>query len=271
MVTFCRTRARADKILAETFGAMISLGTLLAELAQHRPTQNFIASRQRLLTFIVVPILLLIGGWVGSYPQEHEDWRPWSHNLHKFLTGQVGEEKRGSIIAPKGTSLQRRTAAFFIMCTATSIFLSPILQKLLSHRLLLWLGQHSFAVYLVHGTILRTVGMWIVYGISGEPWVPGGVNEDGSRREPQYLKPKSNAHKWVAIVVFTTLTYIAAWAWMKWVDSACARATQWLEEKVFDDDDKEGKAGLAEKGFANMNGNGSASRTHDGDRSQPPP
>lgn len=40
---------------------------------------------------------------------------------------------------------------------------------------------------------------------------------------------------------------------MKWVDTACARATQWLEKKVFDDDEgtEGGKAGLAEKGYAN--------------------
>ncbi|MCV5073210.1 hypothetical protein OFB51_24735, partial [Escherichia coli] len=64
-------------------------------------------------------------------------------------------------------------------CVAVCIFLSPSLQNLLSHRLLLWLGHHSFAVYLTHGTILRTLGMWIVYGISGQPWVDPGRNADG--------------------------------------------------------------------------------------------
>lgn len=47
---------------------------------------------------------------------------------------------------------------------------------------------------------------------------------------------------------------------MKWVDTACARATQWLEKRVFDDDEgaEGGKAGLAEKGYAN----GGNSREH---------
>ncbi|KAK4196036.1 acyltransferase 3 [Triangularia verruculosa] len=241
--------------LTETFGAMLALGTLLAELSQHRPTQNFITSHQRLLTCIVAPILLLVGGYVGSYPQEHEDWAPWSMSLHKFLLNPVGDEKRGSFLVPKGSNVHRRTSAFFIMCTSISIFISPFIQKLLSHRLLIWLGHHSFAVYLTHGTILRTVGMWIVYGISGEPWEPAGKNEDGSQKQQQYLRPKSRAHKMASILVFTVLTYIAAWAWMKYVDSACARATQWLEKKVFDDDNEEGKSGLAEKGYL-LNGNG---------------
>ncbi|KAL2017515.1 hypothetical protein VTK56DRAFT_2007 [Thermocarpiscus australiensis] len=257
--------------LTETFGAMLALGTLLAELAQHRPTQNFISSHQRLLTFVVAPILLLIGGYIGSYPQEHEDWAPWSLSLHKMLIDPAGDQSRGSLLVPKGSDVRRRASAFFIMCTAISIFISPVFQKLLSHRLLLWLGHHSFAVYLVHGTILRTVGMWIVYGITGEPWEPAGKNEDGSPKEQVWLQPKSRFHKMASILVFTTLTYIAAWAWMKWVDTACARATQWLENKVFDDDDGEGKAGLAEKGYLHVNGNGTLPRPQEADRKQPPP
>ncbi|AEO68731.1 uncharacterized protein THITE_2170822 [Thermothielavioides terrestris NRRL 8126] len=268
--------------LTETFGAMLALGTLLAELAQHRPTQNYISSHQRLLTFVVVPIILLIGGFVGSYPAEHDDWAGWSRTLRRILVDPAGDQSRGSIVVPKGSDVLRRTSAFFIMCVSVSLFLAPVLQKLLSHPLLLWLGHHSFAVYLVHGTILRTVGIWIVYGITGEPWEPAGHNEDGSPRQQEWLQPRGGAHKLVAIVVFTALTYTAAWAWMKWVDTACARATQWLENKVFSDDDDDlagagadGKASLAEKGYgpmANGNGNGAAPRPyHDADRSQPPP
>ena len=246
---------------------MLALGTLLAELAQHRPTQNFITSHQRLFTFIIAPILLLVGGYVGSYPQEHEEYAPWSRNLHKFLMNPVEDVNTGSFLVPKGSSVHRRTSAFFIMCTAISIFVSPVLQKLLSHRLLIWLGHHSFAVYLTHGTILRTVGMWIVYGISGEPWVPAGKNPDGTNKPQQFLHAKSRSHKMAAILIFTILTYIAAWAWMKWVDTACARATQWLEKKVFEEEDGESKASLLEKGY--VNGNGSVPAPSE--RTQPPP
>ncbi|KAG7291133.1 hypothetical protein NEMBOFW57_001144 [Staphylotrichum longicolle] len=260
--------------LTETFGAMLALGTLLAELAQHRPTQNFITSHQRLLNFVVVPLIMLFGGFIGSYPAEHEDWRSWSQTLHNILIDPAGDGSRGSLIVPKGTDIQRRTSAFFIMCTAVSLFLSPLFQKLLSHRLLIWLGHHSFAVYLVHGTILRTVGIWIVYGITGEPWEPAGKNEDGTPREQEWLHPKGRPHKMVAILVFTALTYTAAWAWMRWVDTACARATQWLEKKVFEDDEGgEGRAGLAEKGYGQgAVGNGAPQRPLlDGERTAPPP
>jgi hypothetical protein len=259
---------------AETFGAMLALGTLLAELAQHRPTQNFIASHQRLLTFVVAPLILLIGGFVGSYPQEHEDWSSWSRFLLQHLVDPEGDGSRGSIIVPRGTDRQRRTSAFFIMCVSVSLFLSPLFQKLLSHRLLIWLGHHSFAVYLVHGTILRTVGIWIAYGISGEPWEEAGKNEDGTPREQEWIPPRGRPHTMVAIVVFVVLTYTAAWAWMRWVDTACARATQWLENRVFDDEEGEGNGELAEKGYAQVNGNGGVPRPQlhypEGDRVPPP-
>ena len=229
---------------------------------------------------MVAPILLLIGGWVGSYPQEHEDWSDWSQNLHNSLMNPVGNENMGSILVPKGSNVHRRTSAFFIYCTAVSIFLSPPIQKLLSHRFLLWLGHHSFAVYLVHGTLLRTVAIWVVYGITGQPWEQAQKNPDGSMQAQEWIKPKSRSHKYLAVLIFTALTYMAAYAWMKWVDTACARATQWLEKKVFEDsDDNEGKAGMAEKGYAlpHTNGNGSLTRpsmqiqTDRTDKSQPPP
>ncbi|KAL2270541.1 hypothetical protein VTJ83DRAFT_2725 [Remersonia thermophila] len=259
--------------LTETFGAMLALGTLLAELAQHRPTQNWITSHQRLLSCVVAPMLMLIGGFVGSYPQEHADWAPWSRHLHNFLRDPLGNGSVGSFINPKGADTQRRTAAFFIMCWAITLFITPSLQRLLSHRVLIWLGHHSFAVYLVHGTILRTVGIWIAYGITGEPWEPAGVDENGKKKEQTWIAPRGRPYIMTAILVFVVLTYTAAWAWMRWVDSACARATQWLENKVFEDEG-EVAAAMAEKGYARVNGNDAASRSsryHDGDGRVPPP
>jgi hypothetical protein len=255
---------------------MLALGTLLAELAQHRPTQNFITSHQRLLTFVVAPLILLIGGFIGSYPQEHEEWSAWSRFLFDHLVNPAGDDSRGSIIVPLGADRQRRTSAFFIMCVSVSLFLSPLFQKLLSHRLLIWLGHHSFAVYLVHGTILRTVAIWIVYGISGEPWEEAGKNEDGTPREQEWIPPRGRPHKMVAVLVFVVLTYTAAWAWMRWVDAACARATQWLEKRVFDDEEGENQGGLVEKGYAQVNGNGNGGllgpghHYQDGERVPPP-
>lgn len=247
----------SNKAGVETFGANLALGTLLAELSLHRPTQDFLASRARLFSCVIAPIVLFTGLFLGGYPHEHEDWQPWSWWMHNTFVDPAGNGTRGSLVVPLGSDPPRRFSSACVQLCAIAIFLSPPMREALSHRLLLWLGRHSFAVYLVHGTILRTVGIWIVYGITGEPWTPAGKNPDGTEMEQEWLPPISGHRKKLAVVVFVTLTYVAAWAWMKWVDTACATATQWLENKVFEDEDH---AALAEKGYSKppilLNGNG---------------
>lgn len=228
----------------ETFGSLISLGTLLADLSLHRPTQNFIASNHRILSLVVAPLLILSGLFLGSYPQEHEDWSRWSLGLQQTFVNMDPPPgaSRGSLLVPEGTDARRRFSSIAIQCCAVAIFISPALRELLSNRYFLWLGRHSFAVYLVHGTILRTVGMWIAYGLTPR----FEQRADGTFEEFMHIRSKASVH--LAILVFVVLTYTAAWAWMRWVDTACARATQWLESKVFQAEEDE-DADEAEKGF----------------------
>jgi hypothetical protein len=173
--------------------------------------------------------------------------------LNKVFIDPAGDKSRGSILVPPGTDSPRRMSAILVQLCAVAIFLSPGLRETLSYRWLVWLGRHSFAVYLVHGTILRSVGMWIVYGITGEPWEPAGLKEDGTPKDQEWIHPKSTMHIRIAVVVFVILTYTAAWAWVRYVDSTCLKATIWLEKKVFDDGDESsgGKEGHAEKGYLN--------------------
>lgn len=240
---------------------MLSLGTLLADLSLHRPTQNFIVSHSRLLSLVVVPCLITIGLLIGSYPQEHEDWSPWSLWLHDTFvnrtptTGASHSTSRGSFLVPEGTEPTRRLTSVGIQLCAVAVFLSPGLREALGHRVLLWLGHHSFAVYLVHGTIMRTVGIWIAYGL--RPEVERRHHRDGPHEEFPFTHVRSRASVYAAVVIFVLLSYAAAWAWMRWVDTACARATRWLEAKVFEslDEDVEGYVvDAAEKGVHRAGG-----------------
>lgn len=220
---------------------MITLGSLLADLSLHRPTQMFIASRSRILSFVVAPLLILLGLMVASYPQEHEDWSAWS----LWMSNTFVKPDNGSLLVPKGTDAPRRFTALGIQLCAIAVFLSPMLRETLSHRILLWFGHHSFAVYLTHGTILRTVGIWIAYGIRPQ----FARQKDGSYEE--YTHVRSKEAVFTAVLVFIVLSYSVAWAWMRWVDSACAKTTQWLEAKVFrsEEEEEEEEDGDVEKAY----------------------
>jgi hypothetical protein len=204
------------------------------------PLQNFIARWNRVLTFTITPVLIISGLYIGSYPPEHSDWMPWSEELYQVFVNpdpQNPKVRLGTVFVPPGTRPQTRLTTVCVQFCAVAIFLSPSLRDALSHPWLTWLGHHSFAVYLVHGTILRTVGTWIVYGMNPEGWIPAGFNEDGSPRPEHFFKPRGRGHTQIAVVVFTSLTYLAAWAWMKYVDTACARTTQWVENHIFEQED----------------------------------
>lgn len=220
---------------------MITLGCLLADLTLHRPTQSFIASHSRVLSLVVAPALLVLGLSLGSYPQEHEEYSNWSHWLHKnFVSVEVAEgQYLGSFLVPQGTDAPRRFTSVAIQLCALAIFLSSMLREALSHRWLLWLGHHSFAVYLVHGTVLRSLGIWVAYGMW--PDEPEEPQEDGTPPESEYMHVRSQGSVYVAVAVFIALSYALAWAWMRWVDTACARVTRLLENLVFQDEDDMGE------------------------------
>lgn len=223
---------------------MVTLGSLLADLSLHRRTQNFIASHHRVLSLVVAPLLIILGLVIGSYPQEHEGYSNWSHWLHETFVARTDEpesEPIGSLLVPEGTDPPRRFTSAAVQLCAAAIFLSPMLRNALSHRYLLWLGQHSFAVYLVHGTILRSVGMWVAY----EWWPEESTMLDGDETLQQYTHVRSEASVYASIVVFIALSYISAWAWMRWVDTACATVAQRWEALVFQDEE-ESVAGKAE-------------------------
>lgn len=195
-----------------------------------------------MLSIAIAPALIFSGLYLGSFPSGHHEYMPWSQQLFDIFVNpdpKNPENNIGSLFVPSGTKAGSRLSTVGVQFCAIAIFLSPFLQDALSRPWLMWLGHHSFAVYLVHGTILRTVGIWIVYGLDTSAWHPGGKNEDGSPRLEQFLLPKGRGYKQVAVIIFTALTYFTAWVWMKYIDQACARATQWLENHVFKNDDKD--------------------------------
>ncbi|KAL4860677.1 hypothetical protein BDV12DRAFT_191561 [Aspergillus spectabilis] len=117
-----------------------------------------------------------------------------------------------------------------------AIYISPSVKGFLSNRLLLWLGAQSFAVYLVQGTLLRTVLCWMLYGITGQPFDPDRKQEGKDEFVWIPIRPP-----WVvaiSIPLWICLVYLCATMWTKYVDAFCAQMTQKLEDRMFFETEK---------------------------------
>ncbi|KAF3480618.1 uncharacterized protein GIQ15_05965 [Arthroderma uncinatum] len=145
----------------ETFGQQACYGMLLSDIASNHPEQSYLSSR-RWLRRALCATAIFFGLWAASYPEHDPERCGWSNIL---LEGS-------KYMFPPGVNLGKRFTALGVDLIILGIFLSPTIKNILSNRFFLWFGRNSFAVYLTHGTLLKTVLTWMVYGnITGEPWV----------------------------------------------------------------------------------------------------
>jgi hypothetical protein len=149
-------------------------------------------------------------------------------------------------IFPPEVNIGRRYSALGVDLIIAAIYISPTTKEFLSSSLLLWLGKQSFAVYLVHGTLLRTVLCWCLYGITGQPWegqpTDGNGNpildEHGEPLHPQYIPIRAPWVVAISIPAWIALVYFCASMWTTYVDPFCARMAHKLEKMMFQQDEK---------------------------------
>ncbi|KAF2182509.1 hypothetical protein K469DRAFT_728477 [Zopfia rhizophila CBS 207.26] len=189
----------------ETFACQMFYGMFLCDLGNHPAWRAFVDRWPKTRRAVQVG-LIIVGIYVAGYPGEHAEWSPWSQQL--LETGNL-------------ISLQIRTSE------SDGIF---------SNRLFMWIGKNSFAVYLTHGTLLRVVLARMIYGWSGEPWVV----DQNDKGEPVYHWLPRSGHLAFAIAIPTwfALVYTTAYLWTTYVDTWCARATAYLEERTFESEDE---------------------------------
>lgn len=215
--------ANADSI--ETFQMQAIYGMLLSDFSYHTALKDFIEKHPRGRKFLTIPLTIL-GLLIASYPGEHPEWAGWSNLMLKA----------SRYIFPPDVNVGKRYTALGIDMIILAIFFSPSTKDFLSSRLLLWFGKQSFAVYLVHGTMLRVVLCWMLYGISGQPWEGPEPLTDDKRDDWLPIRPP-----WVvgiSIPVWIGLVYLLAALWTAYVDTFCASMTQKLERAVFVEDEK---------------------------------
>lgn len=185
---------------------------------------------------IVSSLLFVSGLLICSYPGEHPEWSTWSNYMLQAA----------HYIFPPDVNIGKRYSAIGVDLIIFAIYISPSTKDFLANRLLLWLGKQSFAVYLVHGTLLRTVLCWMLYGITGQPWegepVDGNgqplLDENGNPLHPHWIPIRPPWVVGISIPIWICIVYACATAWTTYVDPFCAKMAQKLEKLMFQQDEK---------------------------------
>lgn len=196
----------------------------LSDLSNHQPTLDFVNSHVWVRRF-VPPVLMFIGLWVASFPEGHSDWAHWSQQLQD-LSEYILLMKQDTARFYTGLGMD-------FICVA--IFLSPTLKDALSSKYLLWLGKNSFAVYLIHGTLIRTVLTWCMYGLTIPDKVEKEVDGKMTLVKGPGLKHRGYAFMSVFIPLFFVLLYFLANLWTMHVDPLCARWTAAFERATLNE------------------------------------
>jgi len=138
-------------LLLAIVGLNVYCGIMLAEL-------NY--SRYPLLLSqfspYFAPPLVLIALVFMSFPSQFHNHAPWSDMLLKWHY----------MVAPANAEVQRFWPSLGAQLLILTCVLSPHLRRMLSQRYFLWLGKISFPLYLLHGSIMRTVLAWLLFSRS---------------------------------------------------------------------------------------------------------
>lgn len=112
-----------------------------------------------------------------------------------------------------------------------AIHFSPLLRHFLSYPFFVFLGSISFGMYLIHGFLLRSTLVWIIYGIlpETESWVRrvGGNGQQLSQQRFQLIWDIINTIIFVLWMI--PLVYLSK-MWRDRVDPVCIKFAQWGEE-----------------------------------------
>lgn len=193
-------------------------GTLLADLQHDDAATTLVASHPR-ASALLSGASVLVGLTFASFPEAHAEWMTWSRLLMAAMRP----------VLPGNPDYARFGSGIGLEFVTLGVFLSPgVLQRGLASRALLFFGRMSFAVYLLHGALLRTALVWMLYGVRARP-----EHEDADG----FMVPTRLAYPgdWALVawqVVWLPMLYGLASLWTAHVDPWCDRVTNKLVDCV---------------------------------------
>lgn len=207
-------------IYTAEFGIHFFFGAFLCDLSQLPAYTEWISTRRWPGRFLTL-VLLFIGLLFCSYPEHDAEFVPWSNallSLSKY------------IFPPNHPDTPRFYTGLGLTLISLAIHFSDISKTILSNKYLLWAGKNSFAVYLLHGTLIRTILVWMLYGISAPK---DTVGADGSVKAAPHLTLGSPLWFWICIPIWFCILYYIANLWTTYVDTWAGTITKKLEKATF--------------------------------------
>ncbi|KAF2490070.1 hypothetical protein BU16DRAFT_424020, partial [Lophium mytilinum] len=199
-------------------GLPIYSGALLTEVSMIPGIINFSVNRR--LVYRLPPFFMVVFAWyLISYPVNKPSWQPWSNALWTL----------GKLIFPKGAEYESFFYTIAIALLVFSIILSAKLQQIFSHPVLLWLGAHSFPIYLIHGPLLRSFLNWVLYAFVAPTLYQEKDDKGNVVRQYERFPIPSALKFFLLLPVFYAVLFVLAHFWLQKIEPRCASATKWLE------------------------------------------
>ncbi|RMZ79463.1 hypothetical protein DV738_g3394, partial [Chaetothyriales sp. CBS 135597] len=192
-------------------------GILLAELSL-----TFYPQRLSSLSKFLTAPLCLFSLFLMSYTDIAWDQASWTTVLFKFASRYLPMDNIGGYERTYGT-----IGAIVLIF---SIVNSPTMRWLLSRKPLRFLGRISFAIYLLHGIVLRSVFAWVLFfGTNKTEFV--ATESDEISHEHRYPVP-GIVHCGVATVIAGIIILAASHIWNAIVEPWFGQITSVAEDVV---------------------------------------
>ncbi|KAJ4028943.1 hypothetical protein NW761_014272 [Fusarium oxysporum] len=180
-------------------------GVFMNDLHNSRVSQRISWSKSRYIPFLGF-LSVGVGLFIASFPESRIELASWSRWQDQIL----------SAIVPKDSEFPKFASSFGFCLLTIGGALLPGYTDILSHRVLVWLGKRSFAVYLLHGTLLRWLLTWMVYGTTLPPNLQFQQPEGASPK----LEYAGNTWLLFCLPAWLGILYGLAEIWTRYVDTA---------------------------------------------------
>lgn len=149
------------------------------------------------------------------------------------------------MILPAGTELSRALPTVGGILVILGVVLGRPMQRLLSGSFLAWLGKISFALYLIHGTLLKSTLFWLIWlagyrekALSSIYHTHVEINEESEveviQNPPDMKIALPTRMELLCILPFWWITTLCiCHLWTLYIDPKCAQISDWVESKIF--------------------------------------